>query len=61
MQFKGAGLATAVALALVMNSVHAEGISDGKLKIGVMADMSGTYADVCGKGCVAAVEMAVKD
>lgn len=61
MQFKGAGSATAVALALVMNSVHAEGISDGKLKIGVMADMSGTYADVCGKGCVAAVEMAVKD
>ncbi len=54
-------LATAVAMALGMNGVSAAGISDDKVKIGVMADMGGTYADVCGKGCVTAVEMAVAD
>ncbi len=61
MQLKPALLAAAVALAMSFSGVQAEGISDGKVKIGVMADMGGTYADVCGKGCVAAVEMAVKD
>ncbi|WP_020395111.1 ABC transporter substrate-binding protein [Thiolinea disciformis] len=54
-------VASAMALALGANAVWAEGISDGKVRIGVMADMGGTYADVCGKGCVTAVEMAVKD
>ena len=54
-------LATAVALGLALSNVYAEGISDDKVKIGVLADMGGTYADVCGKGCVAAVEMAVAD
>ena len=54
-------LATAVALGLALTQVQAEGISDDKVKIGVLADMGGTYADVCGKGCVAAVEMAIAD
>lgn len=55
-------LATAVAMTLTATSaVQAEGISDDVVRIGVMADMGGTYADVCGKGCVAAVEMAVED
>ena len=41
-------LATAVALGLALTQVQAEGISDDKVKIGVLADMGGTYADVCG-------------
>jgi branched-chain amino acid transport system substrate-binding protein len=36
-------------------------LSDDKVKIGVLADMGGVYADICGKGCVTAVEMAVED
>lgn len=54
-------LASAIALGLALTNVQAEGISDDKVKIGVLADMGGTYADVCGKGCVAAVEMAIAD
>lgn len=61
MSMKNVMLATAIAMALGVNSVYAEGISDDKVKIGVMADMGGTYADACGKGCVAAIEMAVAD
>lgn len=34
---------------------------DGKVKIGVLADMSGTYADICGPGCVEATQMAIDD
>ncbi|MBP0049678.1 ABC transporter substrate-binding protein [Marinobacterium sp. AK62] len=36
-------------------------ISDGKVKIGVLADMGGVYADICGQGCVTATQMAVED
>lgn len=54
-------LATSVALALSMSAVQAAGLSDDKVKIGVLADMGGTYADACGKGCVTAVQMAVDD
>ncbi|MFK4751836.1 ABC transporter substrate-binding protein [Oceanobacter antarcticus] len=36
-------------------------ISDDVVKIGVMADMSGVYATVCGEGCVTAATMAVED
>jgi len=35
--------------------------TDGKVKIGVLADMSGTYADICGPGCVVATQMAIDD
>jgi branched-chain amino acid transport system substrate-binding protein len=35
--------------------------SDGKVKIGVMNDMSGTYADLAGPGSVVAAQMAVED
>lgn len=54
-------LAAAVAVAFAMSPVQAEGISGGEVKIGVMADMGGPYGDLCGKNCVAAVEMAVED
>lgn len=35
--------------------------SDGKIKLGILADMGGTYADICGRGCVTAAEMAIED
>ena len=39
----------------------AQAVTDGQVKLGVLADMGGTYADICGKGCVIATEMAVED
>ena len=36
-------------------------ISDGVIKIGVLNDMSGTYADLAGPGSVVAARMAVED
>lgn len=36
-------------------------ISDDIVKIGVLTDMSGSYADITGKGSVEAVKMAVED
>ena len=36
-------------------------ITDGTIKIGVMNDMSGTYADLSGQGSVIAARMAVED
>ncbi len=35
--------------------------SDGKVKIGVMSDMSGVYSDITGKGSTVAAQMAVDD
>ena len=35
-------------------------ISDDKVKIGVLGDMSGVYSDVSGKGAVEAAKMAVE-
>lgn len=36
-------------------------ISGGKVKIGLLLDMSGSYADIGGQGSVAAAQMAVED
>lgn len=55
--------ATAVAIAC-MGTAHAQGnekLSNDVLRIGVLTDMSGTYADISGKGAVEAVKMAVED
>ncbi|MFZ2650055.1 MAG: ABC transporter substrate-binding protein [Burkholderiaceae bacterium] len=41
-------------------AAHAQ-ISDGVIKIGVMNDMSGLYADLTGPGSVVAAQMAVED
>ena len=54
-------LTAAMVMAATTMSVQAAGLSDNVLKIGVIGDMGGAYADVCGKGCVTAVEMAVED
>lgn len=53
-------MSVAMSAALASTTAYA-GLSDDKVKIGVLADMGGPYADVCGPGCVAAVEMAVAD
>jgi branched-chain amino acid transport system substrate-binding protein len=59
MRLKKTLLAAAVA-ALVGGTAHAQ-ISDGVIKIGVMNDMSGLYADIAGPGSVVAARMAVED
>ena len=48
------------ATALVSSQAHAE-ISDKVIRIGVMNDQSGPYADNCGAGSVTSVKMAVAD
>jgi branched-chain amino acid transport system substrate-binding protein len=51
----------ALAAAFAAGGAHAQQISDGVIKIGVMNDMSGTYADLTGPGSVVAAQMAVED
>lgn len=53
-------LATAAAALLTAGAAQAQ-ISDGVVKIGVMNDMSGLYADIGGPGSVLAARMAVED
>src|ERR1700756_4741149 len=52
--------ALACAAVLVAGAAAAQ-ISDGAVKIGVMNDQSGTYADITGQGSVVAARMAVED
>ncbi|NVK43788.1 MAG: ABC transporter substrate-binding protein [Oceanospirillaceae bacterium] len=51
--------ASLISSAPVTGSTAEATVSDGKVKIGVLADMSGVYADACGPGCLEAVRMAV--
>ena len=53
-------IVTVVALALGVAPAAAQ-ISDGVVKIGVMNDQSGTYADLAGPGSVVAARMAIED
>jgi branched-chain amino acid transport system substrate-binding protein len=53
-------LATAAAAMLTAGAAQAQ-VSDGVVKIGVMNDMSGLYADIGGPGSVLAARMAVED
>ena len=50
----------ALAIAFACGSAQAQ-YTDGTIKIGVMNDMSGTYADLSGQGSVIAARMAVED
>jgi len=59
MKFSLNTLLTCMLAALGMNA-HAQ-ISDGIVKIGVLNDMSGLYADITGPGSVVAAKMAVED
>ena len=54
------GLQIAAAFALSAGLAQAQ-ISDGVIKIGVLNDQSGTYADLAGPGSVVAARMAVED
>ncbi|HYF59872.1 MAG TPA: ABC transporter substrate-binding protein [Burkholderiaceae bacterium] len=62
MNFKPTALRTAIAaaLALAAGSASAQ-ITDGVIKIGVVNDMSGLYADITGTGSVWAARKAVED
>jgi branched-chain amino acid transport system substrate-binding protein len=51
----------AVLAAVLASSTAYAQYSDGVIKIGVMNDMSGTYADLSGQGSVIAARMAVED
>jgi branched-chain amino acid transport system substrate-binding protein len=50
----------ALSAALMCGTAQAQ-MSDGVVKIGVMNDMSGTYADLAGPGSVVAAQMALED
>ncbi|RZN31191.1 ABC transporter substrate-binding protein [Bradyrhizobium sp. Leo121] len=52
-----AGLLLSTACAAAQN----EKVSDGVVRIGLIEDMSGVYADITGKGAVTAAQMAVED
>jgi branched-chain amino acid transport system substrate-binding protein len=52
---------TLVAATVISTPVSAQGVSGNVIKIGVMNDQSGPYADNCGPGSVAAAKLAVED
>ena len=55
-------LATLVAATFALGAGAAQAqISDGVIKIGVLNDMSGLYADIAGPGSLVAAKMAVED
>ncbi|APE31517.1 ABC transporter permease [Halomonas aestuarii] len=63
MTFNRKTLASSIALAaatLVASSAQAQ-MSDDELRIGYLADMSGTYRDLAGPGGLEALKMAVED
>ncbi len=49
------------AMTLVSVSASAQGISGDVIRIGIMNDQSGPYADNCGPGSVAAARLAIQD
>jgi branched-chain amino acid transport system substrate-binding protein len=51
---------TALAVVLGCSGAQAQ-YTNGTIKIGVLNDMSGTYADLSGRGSVVAARMAVED
>lgn len=55
-----AALATA-SLMPQMTMAQEKGISDDVIRVGVIEDMSGVYADITGKGAVTAAQMAVEE
>ena len=56
-----ASVATTALAGSAAGAAAQEKISDGVVKIGILNDQSGVYADYGGKGSVAAAEMAVED
>ncbi len=60
MKLKLSSLVAALAVAFAGGAAQAQ-ISGGVVKIGVMNDMSGIYADLSGQGSVVAARLAVED
>ncbi|MGE0850891.1 MAG: ABC transporter substrate-binding protein [Hyphomicrobiaceae bacterium] len=60
MRHKSKGLLAVVALCAATGTAHAQ-MSDGVIKIGVMNDQSGLYADLTGQGSVWATRKAIED
>ncbi len=54
-------IAAAALMACASLAAQAAGISDDKVKVGVLTDLSGQYADSGGKGSVEAARMAIED
>ena len=54
-------LALGVALAALAAPAAAQGFSDGVVKIGILNDQSGTYAEFGGRSSIEAARMAVED
>ena len=50
----------ALGVSMTASAAAAE-ISDGKVKVGVLTDMSSTYSDLAGNGSVVAADMAIAD
>jgi branched-chain amino acid transport system substrate-binding protein len=64
MKKKPAALAATAAMSLglaLSAPVHASGISDGVVRLGLLLDMAGPYSDIGGAGSVLAARMAVED
>lgn len=53
--------ASLLVLAAMGSLAQAQELSDGKVKIGVLTDMSSLYSDSTGQGSVTAAEMAIAD
>ncbi len=56
-----AAVAAALVAAVPAMAAGDDAISDGVIKIGVLNDMSGIYADMAGRGSVIAAEMAAEE
>ena len=56
----GLGMMSALALSVMAAIAHAQGTGD-VIRIGILNDQSGPYADVGGKGSVIAAKLAVEE
>ena len=56
-----AGLGVAMATLLAVPQLAAAEITGGEIKIGVLADVTGTYSQSSGQGAMVAVELAAED
>ena len=59
-QFRAALIGAATAIFLCA-AAHAQAVSDGAVRIGVVTDLSGALSDLSGRNSVTAVRMAVED
>ncbi|MBR0681376.1 ABC transporter substrate-binding protein [Roseomonas eburnea] len=61
MSIRSSAFALFVALGLVPAAASAQQVSDDIVRVGVLTDMTGPYADFAGPGSVVAARMAVED